>query len=1005
MEDSARALPEGWVRQYDRETHHQFFVDTRANPPRSIWHHPYDDEQYLASLPDHERDRIKSLQRVHSLADIEAESSDDDTARGSHGQPAAATQQQQQQERLSKSEKFGRRLKDKLTSSTHQERAAKRQQRAEAERQAYYQHQHIRRQLVRAVETGEPQLLGRDGDGREVWIEPPHGSQGLAGRANVRVVNPWDRGGYFGGPPGMMAGPYARPYPLPSSSPPTSWFASLLSTTTATMADDLVLNLAPIGDSSFASKKVKYVGGSWRDRRRAQKKDTAREQGRTGSTGSTRPGGGHHDPSKPFQVASKLFTYNPTAKTVFDDATPAKEAEPATPSNAPLSEEASNFHALGLSRRVAQHLSTKLEMKVPTSIQKNTIPPLVTGDDDAFLQAQTGSGKTLAYLLPIVQRIIALSRNDDGSSTGADINRNSGLFAIILAPTRELCKQISVVLEKLLRCCPWIVSTTVMGGESKHSEKARIRKGCNILVATPGRLTDHLENTKILDVGTVRWLILDEGDRMMEMGFEQDLKQIVTAIREEPLKEKNKDGVLLTKAMPKRRVTVLCSATMKSNVNRLGEISLQDAVLITASTSKDDAEEDAKAETVFAAPAQLKQTYLVVPAKLRLVTLVAFLKDAFARKGSVMKAIVFISCADSVDFHFELLKSTTARPQPSPETVQGKPDHTANTVHPSAYITSPANPTILLHKLHGSLTQQARTSTLRSFSTCKDPAVLITTDISSRGLDVPAVELVVEYDPAFAIADHVHRIGRTARAGRPGKAALFLLPGCEEGYIDMLPTTPPAVAQSYETVLQKGFATPVALPPIPGKDGGDGDDEEQQRPQKQSPHARAEALQLHLEQRVLASEPPKPAPTKGGGGGGRRPAAPPPPKPQHGSGPALIDSARQGFRAHVRAYATHVKEERAVFDIQQLHLGHIAKSYGLREAPGGIGAGVQKRTHKKGAGAGGAAAAGSSSAGGAKRKLDVLEDVGGGDVDAAAAKRKMEEMLRKMNAASEFNIA
>lgn len=802
------------------------------------------------------------------------------------------------------------------------------------------------------------------------------------------------------------------------------------------MADDLVLNLAPIGDTSAAAKKVKYVGGSWRDRRRAQKKDTAREQERTGSITSkpapadaasaqhsaafpsdrpykrqrtdygpaSRPGGGHHDPSKPFQVASKLFTYNPTAKTVFNDAAPAEQPEPATPSNAPLSDEASNFHALGLSRRIAQHLSTKLEMKAPTSIQKNTIPPLINGDDDAFLQAQTGSGKTLAYLLPVVQRIIALSRNDDGSTTGANINRNSGLFAIILAPTRELCKQISVVLEKLLRCCPWIVSTTVMGGESKHSEKARIRKGCNILVATPGRLTDHLENTEILDVGTVRWLILDEGDRMMEMGFEQDLKQIVTAIREEPLKEKNKDGVLLTKAMPKRRVTVLCSATMKANVNRLGEISLQDAVLITASKSKDDAEEDANAETVFAAPAQLKQAYLVVPAKLRLVTLMAFLKDAFARKGSVMKAIVFISCADSVDFHFELLKSPAARAQPSAETAQGKPDHTANTVHPAAYITSPANPTILLHKLHGSLNQQARTSTLRSFSTCKDPAVLITTDISSRGLDVPAVELVVEYDPAFAIADHVHRIGRTARAGRPGKAALFLLPGCEEAYIDMLPTSPPAVAQSYETVLQRGFATPVALPPIPGKD----EDEQEQQPQKQSPHARAEALQLHLEQRVLASEPPKPAPTKGGRRQQQQQQHPAPkPQPQHGSGPPLIDSARQGFRAHVRAYATHVKEERSVFDIQQLHLGHIAKSYGLREAPGGIGGGVQKRTHahnKKGGGGSGAADGGAGGGGG-KRKADLLEDVDGADVDAVAAKRKMEEMLRKMNAASEFNIA
>lgn len=220
MEDSARALPDGWVRQYDRETHHQFFVDTRANPPRSIWHHPHDDEQYLSSLPEQERERIKSLQRVHSLADIEAESSDDETAAHGHGQAAASQQQQNPglldtgPEKLSKSEKFGRKLKDKLTSSTHQERAAKRQSRAEAERQAYYQHQHIRRQIARAVETGEPQLLGTRADGKEVWVEPPQGAPGLYGRPNAHVVNPWNRGGYFGGPPGMMAGPgniYARP--------------------------------------------------------------------------------------------------------------------------------------------------------------------------------------------------------------------------------------------------------------------------------------------------------------------------------------------------------------------------------------------------------------------------------------------------------------------------------------------------------------------------------------------------------------------------------------------------------------------------------------------------------------------------------------------------------------------------------------------------------------------------------------------------------------------------
>lgn len=821
------------------------------------------------------------------------------------------------------------------------------------------------------------------------------------------------------------------------------------------MADDLVLNLAPIGASAAIQHKFKYVGGSWRDRRRAKKKDLGKSTPNAPATGANaedpsfppsdrpskrqrtengstyRPPGGAGDLGKNFQVASKLFTSNPAAKTVFEDAPKPKEedAELTRPSNAPLSDEASNFHALGLSRRVAQHLSTKLEMKAPTSIQKNTIPQLIEGDDDAFLQAQTGSGKTLAYLLPIVQRILNLTRKDDGGGTGVDINRNSGLFAIVLAPTRELCKQISVVLEKLLRCSPWIVSTSVMGGESKHSEKARIRKGCNILIATPGRLTDHLDNTQTLDVGTVRWLVLDEGDRMMEMGFEQDLKKIVTAVRKEPLKHTNKDGVVLDVAMPKRRVTVLCSATMKSNVTRLGEISLQDAILITG--SKDGKEEDKQDETVFAAPAQLKQTYLVVPSKLRLVTLIAFLKDAFARKGSVMKAIIFISCADSVDFHFDLLKSPAPDepPTPSSSDQNDKPSdpHTSASVHPAAYITSNANHRIILHKLHGSLTQQARTATLRSFSNSKDPAVLITTDISSRGLDVPSVELVIEYDPAFAIADHVHRIGRTARAGRPGKAALFLLPGCEEGYINMLPSTPPATAQSYETTLQRGFATAIEMPEIPGRfdnnDNGDDQDGDHKPRQKQSPHARAEALQLHIEQRVLASEPPKPVATakgkgkgRGGPGGRQQGFTPAPPRPS-GGGAVLIDEARQAFRSHIRAYATHVKDERHVFDIQQLHLGHIAKSYGLREAPGGIGGGVQKRSHKGKAGfgaqrSGGLVAASSSAGGGGgvKRKAggDSDDEMGGAAaVDAEAARRKMEAMLRKMNSAgaSEFNLA
>ncbi|KAI1822270.1 DEAD/DEAH box helicase [Xylaria intraflava] len=663
-------------------------------------------------------------------------------------------------------------------------------------------------------------------------------------------------------------------------------------------------------------------------------------------------------------VTSRLFTSNPTPKTVFEDRV--EDTEPAIPSNAPLSEEAENFHALGLSRRVAQHLSTKLEMKAPTSIQKNTIPLLVKEDSDAFLQAQTGSGKTLAYLLPIVQRIMAMSQNEDGTNTGVQVHRDSGLFAIILAPTRELCKQIATVLEKVLRCAPWIVSTTVIGGESKKSEKARLRKGVNILVATPGRLADHLDNTQVLDVGTVRWLVLDEGDRLMEMGFEDELKSIVGKIRKEELKESNKDGVKFSK-LPQRRVTVLCSATMKRNVQKLGEISLQDAVHITGVKSDNDAEDMVEIdEAVFAAPSQLKQTYLIVPAKLRLVTLLALLKSSFARRGSVMKAIIFISCADSVDFHFELFRNASTHPTSSEESTS----LTANTVADAAYITSPANRTVSLLKLHGSLPQPVRTATLNSFRTANDPCVLITTDIASRGLDVPAVDLVIEYDPAFSVDDHTHRIGRTARAGRSGKAVLFIQPGCEEGYVDLLNSTTSVAPQSFESTLQKGFFTPVALPK-PNKEAEAGE----LVSDKPTPNSRAEALQLHIEQRLLSAE-------------------------KEGSNSKLLDSARQAFRSHIRAYATHVRDERKYFDITQLHLGHTAKSYGLREAPGGIGGGPSRRTFKAGPSKGGDPKVTDKSDGG-KRKVDK-DDIPA--IDDAAAIRMRMKMKEVMNSASEFNI-
>ena len=623
----------------------------------------------------------------------------------------------------------------------------------------------------------------------------------------------------------------------------------------------------------------------------------------TDSTTSNRP---HYTPK---QFVSSLFTFNPASTTGGANITATQEDDEIKdePSNAPLPEELLGLTSLGLSPSLATHLANKLNVAAPTSIQKEAIPTLLQNDTDAFIQAETGSGKTLAYLLPIVQRIMTLSSDLDseGEPTGKEsIGRTSGLFAIILAPTRELSKQISVVLENVLRCAHWIVPGIVIGGEKKQSEKARLRKGLNILVATPGRLADHLANTEVLDVSSVRWLVLDEGDRLMELGFEEDIKKIVQKLDS----RKAASGII---GLPADRTNVLCSATMKMDVQRLGEISLKEAVHIRVESAATEQIED---DWKFAAPAQLKQTYITVPAKLRLVTLVAMLRRAFSRRGSVMKVIVFISCADSVDFHYEVLTRETAAEEsgkgnPKDGNQNPKPNEKRlrHEKHPAASASVPAEPTtfgsspvisnstnkVNAYRLHGSLAQAVRTKTLQAFTKDTTPAFLICTDVASRGLDLPNVDLVIEYDPPFSKEEHLHRIGRTARAGRDGRASIFLMPGSEEGYVNILKEgrrdgVSGLTRHTAEEVLRKGFTAK-----IDGKEQIAGWDQ------------RATDWELGIERWALGD-------------------------------PKVLEKARRAFQSHVRAYATHVSTEREMFNIKELHLGHLAKAFGLRDRPGSI---------------------------------------------------------------------
>ena len=401
----------------------------------------------------------------------------------------------------------------------------------------------------------------------------------------------------------------------------------------------MVLNFAVSESIPALRDKTKYEGGSWKDRARARKRAQnyfQRQQEGNDTTQSSEPRSANHVPisnvrqddfpnsqptkrrrengynsegprlghsvgrqtqgEKPQQntnrdVVSSLFTSNPKSSNPLPQTKEADtEEEPSKPSNAPLIDGLDTFTSLGLSATIAAHLLTKMNLKNPTAIQKAAISQMVKEEGDAFMQSETGSGKTLAYLLPIVQRIMHIRGRERFGAASTDdktLHRDSGLFAIVLAPTRELVKQISVVLERLLGCAHYIVAGTVIGGESKKSEKARLRKGVNILVATPGRLVDHLDNTTALDVSSVRWLVLDEGDRLMDLGFEEDISKIITALD-------RRRQVRTNTTLPNKRTTVLCSATLKMTVQKLGEISLKDAALI-----RGDAEDDSKFEADY----------------------------------------------------------------------------------------------------------------------------------------------------------------------------------------------------------------------------------------------------------------------------------------------------------------------------------------------------------------------------------------------------------------------
>ncbi|OCL07054.1 DEAD-domain-containing protein, partial [Glonium stellatum] len=343
---------------------------------------------------------------------------------------------------------------------------------------------------------------------------------------------------------------------------------------------------------------------------------------------------------------------------------------------------------------------------VMTDIQAKAIPLAMKGVD-VLGAAKTGSGKTLAFIIPVLENLYR------AQCVGAD----AGLGAMIISPTRELAIQIFDVLYKIGKKGHIFAAGLIIGGKSLQEEQDALAR-MNIVVCTPGRILQHLSQTAAFNVDNLKMLVLDEADRILDMGFQKDVDAIIDYL-------------------PEERQTLLFSATQTKRVSDLARLSLQDPEYISVHEAASTA-----------TPKSLQQNYVITPLPEKLDTLWSFIQ---ASKKS--KILVFLSSGKQVRFVYESFRHL--------------------------------QPGIPLLHLHGRQKQTARLDITSRFSASKN-SCLFATDVVARGLDFPAVDWVVQVDCPEDADTYIHRVGRTARYERDGRAVIFLDPSEEEGMLKRL---------------------------------------------------------------------------------------------------------------------------------------------------------------------------------------------------------------------------
>ena len=347
-----------------------------------------------------------------------------------------------------------------------------------------------------------------------------------------------------------------------------------------------------------------------------------------------------------------------------------------------------SFSSLGLDSSLLDNL-TRLGYAEPTQVQREAIPAALAGGD-LLVSSQTGSGKTAAFVLPGLQRL-----RTPASRPGR------GPRMLVLVPTRELAMQVQKAIHGYCRGQN-LFTALLVGGMPFGKQLDQVRKPVDVAIATPGRLKDHLDRGS-MDLGRVELLVLDEADRMLDMGFQEEI-----------------DAILVR--TPKERQTLLFSATLHGVVGRLAARVTQNPKRIAVGRPE-ETKPDITQHALIADNHEHKSLML----------------DSLLREVEVDQALVFTATKRSAA---ELTKSLVMK------------GFTAGA-------------------LHGDMHQGERTRTLNRVRD-RSMRVLVATDVAARGIDVPGINLVVNYDAPRQAEDYVHRIGRTGRAGRAGIAVTFL---------------------------------------------------------------------------------------------------------------------------------------------------------------------------------------------------------------------------------------